>query len=111
MAQPVMARISCSHCNAWYNSERELREHKMAAHREGASGQENPAGGNMATIQEKTARLASAQQKVDAFIAAGGDLKSPAAAPIGLEFVNAFAVLAKEFGYDVLKPIKKDSAK
>ena len=39
MAQPVMARITCNHCNAWYNSERELREHKMAAHREGGSEQ------------------------------------------------------------------------
>jgi len=68
---------------------------------------ESAHGGFMATIQEKTARLAAAQQKVDAFIAAGGDLKSPAAAPIGLEFVHAFADVAKEFGYEILKPINE----
>ncbi len=39
MAQPGMAPITCNHCNAWYNSERELREHKKTAHREGASEQ------------------------------------------------------------------------
>ena len=33
MAQPQMARITCSECNASYNSERELREHKKTAHR------------------------------------------------------------------------------
>jgi hypothetical protein len=33
MAQPQMARITCSHCNAWYDSERELREHMKTAHR------------------------------------------------------------------------------
>ena len=34
MAQPAMARITCSECNASYNSDRELREHKKTAHRE-----------------------------------------------------------------------------
>ena len=30
MAQPQMARITCSECNAWYNSERELRDHMQS---------------------------------------------------------------------------------
>jgi hypothetical protein len=33
MAQPKMARITCSQCNAWYDSERELGEHMKTAHR------------------------------------------------------------------------------
>jgi hypothetical protein len=33
MAQPQVARITCSQCNAWYDSERELRDHMQAAHR------------------------------------------------------------------------------
>lgn len=39
MAQPQMAQIICNQCNAWYNSERELRNHKMMAHREFGSEQ------------------------------------------------------------------------
>ena len=65
----------------------------------------------MATIEEKRARLAAAQQKVQEFIDAGGDLKSSAAVPVGLEFVKAFADLAKEFGYEILKPIKDEYKK
>ena len=33
MAQPQVARITCSVCNGWYNSERELRDHMQATHR------------------------------------------------------------------------------
>jgi hypothetical protein len=33
MAQPQVARITCSECNGWYNSELELRCHMQAAHR------------------------------------------------------------------------------
>jgi hypothetical protein len=33
MAPPQMARTTCSHCNAWYNSERELLHHMQMAHR------------------------------------------------------------------------------
>ncbi len=33
MAQPQMARITCSECNARCNSERELRDHMQMAHR------------------------------------------------------------------------------
>ena len=61
----------------------------------------------MATIQEKMARLEAAKQKVEAIVATGGDLKSAAAIPTGLEFVNAFADIARDFGYEILKPLKK----
>jgi hypothetical protein len=33
MAQPQVARITCSQCNGWYDSERELRDHMQTAHR------------------------------------------------------------------------------
>ena len=33
MAQPQMARITCSQCNGLYDSEHELRDHMQAAHR------------------------------------------------------------------------------
>jgi len=39
MAQAEMARITCSQCNASYNSERELHDHKKTAHREFGSEQ------------------------------------------------------------------------
>ena len=39
MAQPQRARIICSQCNAWYDSERELRDHMETAHRGRGPGQ------------------------------------------------------------------------
>jgi hypothetical protein len=33
MAQPQVNRITCSECNGWYVSERELRDHIHTAHR------------------------------------------------------------------------------
>jgi hypothetical protein len=33
MAKAQEARITCSQCNGWYDSERELRDHMQAAHR------------------------------------------------------------------------------
>ena len=39
MAQPQTARITCSQCNARYDSERELGEHMKTAHRGGGSEQ------------------------------------------------------------------------
>jgi hypothetical protein len=59
-----------------------------------------------AIIQQKMARLAVALQKVEAFAAAGGDLKSPVAFLDGWELVDAFAELAGEFGYEVLMSIR-----
>jgi hypothetical protein len=42
MAQSQMARIICTQCNAWYDSERELRDHMQAAHRHVDSEQSLP---------------------------------------------------------------------
>jgi hypothetical protein len=33
MAQPRPARITCSECNGWYVTERDLRDHMQTAHR------------------------------------------------------------------------------
>jgi len=33
MPQPKEARITCTLCNGWYNSESELRSHMESAHR------------------------------------------------------------------------------
>jgi hypothetical protein len=62
----------------------------------------------MVTIQEKTARVEAARKKVEQFVAAGGDLKSYAAVPVGLEFVDAAADLARDLGYEIIVPAKKD---
>lgn len=61
----------------------------------------------MATVAEKSARLKIAREKVEEFVAGGGDLASKDGLPVGMEFVQAFADVAKDFGYDILKPIKK----
>ena len=39
MAQPQVARITCSECNSWYASERELWDHMQTAHRKFVSEQ------------------------------------------------------------------------
>jgi hypothetical protein len=40
-----MAQTTCRHCNAYYNSERELRDHMQVAHRIfGSEGSAQPAG-------------------------------------------------------------------
>jgi hypothetical protein len=39
MARPHVATITCSQCNGWYGSERELWEHMQTAHRRYFSGQ------------------------------------------------------------------------
>jgi hypothetical protein len=61
----------------------------------------------MPTIQEKTARLQAAREKVESFIAAGGDLKSAAAVPLGMELVLAANEVGIELGYNILQPVKK----
>ncbi len=64
-----------------------------------------------AIIQQKRARLEAVLQKIEAFVTAGGDLKSPSAIPDGMEFVNALAELAEEFGYEILKAISERTVK
>ena len=58
------------------------------------------------TIREKTARLEALRRKLEQFVENGGDLKSPEASPLDVEFIQAFNEVSKEFGYEVLKPIK-----
>jgi hypothetical protein len=41
MAQPGLAKITCSECHASYESEEELRGHRKIAHRHGSSGQDS----------------------------------------------------------------------
>jgi hypothetical protein len=57
----------------------------------------------MATTQEKTARLEAARKKVEAFVVAGVDLKSADAVPLGIEFMDACADLAEDFGYEIIE--------
>jgi hypothetical protein len=52
--------------------------------------------------------LESVRAKVKEFVANGGDLKSPDAVSLGVEFVQAYDALAREFGYRLLKPIKNE---
>lgn len=59
-----------------------------------------------AIIREKTAKLERVKAKVQDFVDRGGDLKSTEALPLGLEMVQAYDDLAKEFGEGILKPIK-----
>ncbi len=61
----------------------------------------------MATLKEKTERLRVAREKVEAFVAAGGDIKSPEAVPLGMELVLAANEVGIELGYNILKPVKK----
>jgi len=59
----------------------------------------------MATLEEKLARFKAAQAEVEILVVAGVDLKSKAAVPAGLEFLNAADEVAQEFGYKILKPL------
>lgn len=62
----------------------------------------------MAAVRQKLKRLGAAIQKVDEFAAAGGDLKSQAAAPVWMDLLGGFASIAREFGYELGKPVKKE---
>ena|ERR1700694_136805 len=66
MAQPQMARITCSLCNGWYNSERELRDHMQTVHRrfvsdqntfQNNSTQQDASKNQLGTSKEEWARL------------------------------------------------------
>jgi hypothetical protein len=60
----------------------------------------------MTAISHKLKCAKISIQRIEEFLAAGGDLKSQAALPVGLEFLGAFAAVAKEFGYAIPKPAK-----
>ena len=66
MAQPQPARITCSECNGWYVTERDLRDHMQTAHRRFVSqdsslkqGAEQPDGlrNQVGTSKEEWAKL------------------------------------------------------
>jgi hypothetical protein len=40
---------------------------------------------------------------VEAFVAVGADLKSADAVPLGIEFMDACADLADDFGYEIIE--------
>ena len=61
----------------------------------------------MASIKENLKRLEAMVQKVHEFTAAGGDLKSQAAAPVWMSLLGAFERVAEQFGYEIPKPAKK----
>jgi hypothetical protein len=52
----------------------------------------------MATIRQTLKGAATALQRVESFVAAGGDLKSQEATTVALDFMGAFADVAKHFG-------------
>jgi uncharacterized protein with NRDE domain len=64
----------------------------------------------MATNKEeflaKVNRAHAARIKAEEFVVAGGDLKSEAAAPLGIEMLEAWNELATEFTHPVLNEIK-----
>jgi hypothetical protein len=64
---------------------------------------------DMPSTQEKATRLQQATTRAQAFLVLGGDLKSAAAVPIGLELIHAYDELAKEFGDRILKPVEEPS--
>jgi hypothetical protein len=54
--------------------------------------------------KEKTDRLERARLKAEEFVAAGGDLKSKEAVPLGVELIHAFNEVSMQFGRPILKP-------
>lgn len=64
----------------------------------------------MASVKEKLKRLQDTAQKASNFVAAGGDSKSRAAAPVWMSLMGAFERVAEEFGYELSKPVRKTDA-
>lgn len=58
-----------------------------------------------AELQAKIERVHAARMKVETFIAAGGDLKSKEAVPIGRELARSCESLLGEFGQEVLDDV------
>jgi hypothetical protein len=56
-------------------------------------------------LQAKIERVHAARMKVEEFVAAGGDLRSQEAVPIGLELARACNSLCEEFGGQVLDEV------
>ena len=62
MTQPQMVRTTCSQCNAWYNSDRELRDHMRTAHRWVVSEQSLPLSSGQRDRQGGTTPLLTEQE-------------------------------------------------
>jgi hypothetical protein len=60
----------------------------------------------MPTLREKNAHLGEMQRKADAYIAAGGDPKSDGATSMWMDYLKALDAVARELGYEILKPVK-----
>jgi hypothetical protein len=55
--------------------------------------------------QAKTDLLERARIKAEEFVAAGGDLKSKEAEPLGMELIRAFNEVSTLFGHPILKAL------
>jgi hypothetical protein len=62
-------------------------------------------------FQAKSDRAHAARIKSEAFVAAGGDLRSKEAAPLGLEMIQAWNDLSTEFGQPTLNGTHLEPAK
>jgi hypothetical protein len=60
----------------------------------------------MPTPRKKLQLLEAAVKKAENFVAAGGDVKSPAAAPVWMNLLGAFETVARQFGYEIAKPVE-----
>lgn len=62
-----------------------------------------------AVIRQKTARLEAAKLKVQQFQENSGDLRSLDAVPVGMELIQAFSELAKEFSNEAGEQVAADT--
>jgi hypothetical protein len=58
------------------------------------------------SVEKKIARLEAIREKIQEFEKAGGDMESQVADPLCSEFIDAFDDLAREPGYEFLKPVE-----
>jgi len=61
----------------------------------------------MATVKDKLNSLSASVEKAREFVAAGGDVNSPAASAVWMNLMGAFERVADAFGYDIAKPGKR----
>jgi hypothetical protein len=59
------------------------------------------------SIKQNLKLLESTIQKAEEFVAAGGDPKALAAAPVWMSLLSAFERVAEQFGYEIPTPMKK----
>jgi hypothetical protein len=61
---------------------------------------------NKNELRTKIERVHTARMNVEAFVDAGGDVRSRQAVPIGLELARSCSDLCKEFDQEVLEEMK-----